>query len=398
MTPLEVATARALTPGCAEVLHLNHAGASLMPQPVLDAVISHLEREGRTGGYEAANEAAAALAHTYNAVASLLGCAASEVALTESATRAWDAAVYSLPIAPSQRVLISRAEYASNAIALLQLCQRTGAEILLVDNDQHGQIDIEALAEALAHHDVALVSLVHVPTQSGLVNPAAAVGHLCQAAGVTFVLDACQSVGQLPLDVTELGCDVLTGTGRKFLRGPRGTGFLYMRQALLEQVEPVMLDAHAADWIAPDRFTIRSDARRFENWECNLAARLGLGAAIDHALSWGVTNIAARSERLAAGLRARLAEIPGVTGHDRGEHLCAITTFSVADIDPTVIQQRLRAEAVNVSVGTASFARLDLPPRGLESVVRASVHYITTEDELDRFAECIRTIASAPAS
>ncbi len=398
MTPLEVAEARALTPGCAEVLHLNHAGASLMPQPVLDAVIGHLQREGRTGGYEAASEAALSLGHTYEAVASLLGCAPTEVALTESATRAWDAAVYSLPIAPSQRVLMSRAEYASNAIALLQLCQRSGAEIVLVENDEHGQIDLAALAEALAHHDVALVSLVHVPTQSGLVNPAAAVGQLCQDAGVTFVLDACQSVGQLPLDVTQLGCDVLTGTGRKFLRGPRGTGFLYMRQALLEQVEPVMLDAHAAEWIAPDRFTVRADARRFENWESNVAGRIGLGVAIDHALGWGVANIAARTEWLAAGLRSRLAEIPGVTGHDRGEHLCAITTFSVADIDPTVIQRRLRAEAINVSVGTANFARLDLPPRGIDSVVRASVHYITTEDELDRFAESIRTIVSSPAS
>jgi selenocysteine lyase/cysteine desulfurase len=391
---LDVERARALTPGCEEVLHLNHAGASLLPQPVLDAVVGHLEREAHTGGYEAAEEASEAIARTYGALAELLGAAPDQIALLDSASRAWDMAVYSLPIEPQDRVLIGRAEYGSNAISLLQLRQRTGCQLVLIEDDEHGQIDLVALERALAEDATALVSLVHVPTQSGLVNPAVEVGRLCRAAGVLYVLDATQSAGQLPLDVEELGCAVLTGNGRKFLRGPRGTGFLYMRPELIPLVEPVMLDLHAAQWTAPDRYEVRGDAGRFEMWERDVAAQIGLGVAVDHALGWGIEAIAERNTALAVGLRDRLAEIPGVTVRDRGIQLCAITTFTVEGIEPEEVRVRLRAEGVNVSVATLDSAHLDLSHRGLESVVRASVHYVTTDEELDRFADLVSALAA----
>ena len=385
--------ARALTPGCDHVLHLNHAGASLLPQPVLDAMVGHLQLEAVTGGYEAAESAAPQLDRTYAALAELLGADPSQIALMDSSTRAWDMAVYSLPIEPQDRVLISRAEYGSNAIALLQLQQRTGCQLVLVDDDEHGQIDLEALERALAEDDTALVSLVHIPTQGGLVNPAVEVGQLCRDAGVLFVLDACQSIGQLPVDVEELGCAVLAGNGRKFLRGPRGTGFLYVRPELIPLIEPVMLDLHAATWTAADRYEIRDDARRFEMWEADVAARIALGVAVDHALGWGIDAIAARNAVLADGLRRRLTEIPGVTVQDRGQQLCAITTFTVDGVDAEVVRARLRADQVNVSVSTRVSAQLDLPHRGLDAVVRASIHYITTDDELDRFADLVQAIA-----
>ncbi len=392
MTPIDVDRARALTPGCDQVLHLNHAGASLLPQPVLDAVIEHLHLEARMGGYEAAEVAAPLVERTYAALAELLGASPSEIALMDSATRAWDMAVYSLPIEPQDRVLISRAEYGANAIALLQLQRRTGCQLALVEDDDHGQIDLEALERALAADDTAMVALVHVPTQGGLVNPAVEVGRLCREAGVLFVLDACQSIGQLPVDVQELGCAVLAGNGRKFLRGPRGTGFLYMHPELIARVEPVMLDLQAATWTAPDRYEVREDARRFEMWEADIAARIGLGVAVDHALLWGIEAIAERNRGLADGLRGRLREIPGVRVHDRGEQLCAITTFTVADVEPEDVRARLRVQDVNVSVSLATSAQLDLAHRDLDAVVRASVHYVTTEDELDRFATLLHQI------
>jgi len=392
VTPIDVDRARALTPGCDQVLHLNHAGASLLPQPVLDAVIEHLHLEARMGGYEAAEVAAPLVERTYAALAELLGASPSEIALMDSATRAWDMAVYSLPIEPQDRVLISRAEYGANAIALLQLQRRTGCQLALVEDDDHGQIDLEALERALAADDTAMVALVHVPTQGGLVNPAVEVGRLCREAGVLFVLDACQSIGQLPVDVQELGCAVLAGNGRKFLRGPRGTGFLYMHPELIARVEPVMLDLQAATWTAPDRYEVREDARRFEMWEADIAARIGLGVAVDHALLWGIEAIAERNRGLADGLRGRLREIPGVRVHDRGEQLCAITTFTVADVEPEDVRARLRVQDVNVSVSLATSAQLDLAHRDLDAVVRASVHYVTTEDELDRFATLLHQI------
>ena len=233
-----------------------------------------------------------------------------------------------------------------------------------------------------------MVSLVHVPTQSGLVNPAAEVGRLCRDAGVLFVLDACQSAGQLPLDVQELGCGILTGNGRKFLRGPRGTGFLYMHPELIPRIEPVMLDLHAASWMAPDRYEVREDAGRFEMWERDAAAQIGLGRGRRPRPGVGHRrHRRAQRPRWRPGLRARLAEIPGVTVRDRGAQLCAITTFTVDGIEPEEVRRRLRDDGVNVSVTTLDSAQLDLSNRGLDSLVRASVHYVTTEDELDRFAD-----------
>jgi selenocysteine lyase/cysteine desulfurase len=395
MGAIDVDAARALTPGCGSVLHLNHAGASLAPQPVLDAVIGHLHLEAQVGGYEAAALAADGVEHTYDAIAALLGCERDEVALSDSATRSWASAVYSLPLGAGDRLITSRAEYGSNAIALLQLQRRTGCEIVLVEDDEDGQIDLEALAIALDHDRVAMVSLTYVPTQSGLVNPAAAVGRLCADAGVLFVLDACQAAGQLPLDVGELGCQVLTATGRKFLRGPRGTGFLYVQRELCQQLEPMVLDLLAATWVAPERYEIRPDARRFEMWESDLAARIGLGVAIDHALGWGLDAIASRNAELASGLRGRLSEIPGVTVRDRGRQLCAITTFTVDGVPADEVAGRLRALGTNVSVSTATSAQLDLPHRGLDAVVRASVHYLTTDQELDTAAAQVAAIAAS---
>lgn len=395
MPELDVQAARRLTPGCTEVLHLNHAGASLLPQPVLEAVTGHLHREATMGGYEAADAAADQLGAVYTSVARLLGCHPEEVALTDSATRGWATIVHSFPLRPGERVITTRSEYGSNAIGLLQLQRRTGCEIVLVDDDEHGQVDLDALAIALDHDDVGFVSLTHVPTQSGLVNPAAEVGRLCREAEVLFVLDACQSAGQLPLDVEALGCHVLTATGRKFLRGPRGTGFAYVQRGLIEHLEPPMLDLLAATWVSPERYEIRPDARRFEMWEYDVAGRLGLGAAVDHALSWGLDAISVRNERLAAGLRARLAEIPGVTVQDRGQQLCAITTFTVEGTEPEAVVAHLRGQGTNVSASAATSAQLDLPHRGLRAVVRASVHYLTTDEELDRFAAQVGAIAAA---
>jgi selenocysteine lyase/cysteine desulfurase len=391
--PIDVDRARALTPGCAHVLHLNHAGSSLLPQPVLDAVLDHVRLEARVGGYEAADAAQDALEHCYDAVAALLGAQREDIALVDSSTTAWTRAVLAFPVRAGDRICITRAEYASNAMALLQLRDRTGCQLVLVDDDEHGQVDLDALQRVLAEGPVAFVSLVHVPTGSGLVNPAAEVGRLCRAAGVPLVLDACQSAGQLPLDVDELGCDVLAASGRKFLRAPRGTGFLYVRPSLLPRLTPLTLDLHSGDWLGPDDYEMRGDARRFERFETSMAARIGLGAAIDHALEWGLDAIAERDAVLADGLRARLDEVPGVTVRDKGVRRCAITTFTVDGVESQEVAARLRADRVNVGVTTVPFAQLDLPHRGLGPLVRASLHYVTTDEELDRFVGLVRAIA-----
>ena len=281
-----------------------------MPDVVLQTVIEHLELEARIGGYEAAAREDDRVEATYDSVARLLGCSRDEVAIVENATRAWDMAFYSFGFQPGDRILTCGAEYASNYIALLQVAQRTGAVVVVVGDDESGQVSLSALEQEL-DRGARIVSLVHVPSQGGLIQPAAGVGRLCRAAGVPLLLDACQSVGQLPTDVRELECDILSATGRKFLRGPRGTGFLYVRQGLIEQLEPPFLDLHAAEWDDGDTFSIRADARRFENWETSYATKLGLAAAVDYALGLG-----ARGDR---GARAGPGGVAaGAAGGDPG--------------------------------------------------------------------------------
>ena len=386
---IDLERVRADTPGVAHVAHLNNAGSALPPTRVLDAVVGYLQREAEIGGYETAAERSAEWEHTYDALARLIGAGRDEIAVIENATRAWDMAFYSFRFAPGDRILTGRAEYASNWIALKQVADRTGAQIDVVPDDEHGQFDVAAL-EGMLDERVKLVSLVHVPTQSGLVNPAAEVGRVTRAAGVPLLLDACQSVGQLPLDVDALGCDILSGTGRKFLRGPRGTGFLYVRRSLIEQLDPPFLDMHAAEWLPDGEYRVRDDARRFENWETYYAGKVGLGVAADYALEVGVEDGWERIRGLATRLRELLREIDGVTLLDRGEVLGATVTFDVEGVPPETVKQRLRAEEINVSVMGAESAQLDYGARGIAESVRSSVHYYNSEDELERLADAVR--------
>jgi selenocysteine lyase/cysteine desulfurase len=389
---IDLERVRADTPGVAHVAHLNNAGSALPPRPVHDAVVDHLQREAEIGGYEAARERRDRWEHTYDALARLLNASRDEIAVIENATRAWDMAFYAFRFEPGDRILTGRAEYASNWIALRQVADRTGASIEVVPDDEHGQIDVAALERAL-DGDVKLVSVVHVPTQSGLVNPVVDVGRVTRAAGVPLLLDACQSAGQLPLDVDEIGCDILSGTGRKFLRGPRGTGFLYVRRDLIGQLEPPLLDMHAAEWLPDGDYRIRSDARRFENWETYYAGKVGLGVAVDYALALGVDEIRARIDELATRLRMALAGLDGVTLLDRGETLAATVTFEVAGHEPVEVRDRLAERGVNVSVMDAASAQLDFGPRGIAEAVRASVHYYNDDNDLDRLVEGIKEIS-----
>jgi cysteine desulfurase / selenocysteine lyase len=402
--PIDVDRARADTPGCELVAHLNHAGTSLAPRPVLDAQVEWLQAEALTGGYELAADRDAELQATYDEVAALIGAQRDEIALVENATFAWHQAFWSLPLRAGDRILTCTVEYASSYLSYLQAERRRGVSVEVIPDDADGQLSLPALADLLddGRAPVGLVAVTHVPTNGGLVNPVAGVGALCREAGVPFLLDACQSVGQMPVDVDAIGCDLLAATGRKFLRAPRGTGFLYARRSLLDRLdrdgaEPAFLDLLGADWVAPADYVLRPDARRFENWESNLAAVAGLRAAVAYARSWGLDAIADRVGYMAEALRGRLAEVPGVRVHDLGRHRGGIVTFTVDGVAADEVQARLRSQGINVSVSGPSSTRLDAVRRRLPPLVRASVHYITTDAELDRLAAAVGDMVASSA-
>jgi selenocysteine lyase/cysteine desulfurase len=385
-----VARARAETPGVAHVRHFNNAGAALMPTPVIDATTTYWQREAEIGGYEAAAVYDDLIEAGYASAARLLNAQRDEIAFVENATRGWDLLFYGLAasLRPGDRILTSRSEYVSNVIAFLQVAERTGAHVEVIPCDESGQVDVHALADMLDAR-VKLVAITHVPTNGGLVNPAAAIGRLTRAAGIPFLLDACQSVGQLVVDVAEIGCDMLTTTGRKYLRGPRGTGFIYVKQATMATLIPPFLDVHAATWVASHRYEVRSDARRFENWETNYAGKVGLITAIDYALAWGMPAIEARVRALATTLRRTLADIPGVSIQDLGVDPCGIVSFTHQRVAAPVIMAHLAAHHINVTTSSPFGTRFDMEARQLPMVVRASVHYYNDDAEIAQLGAAV---------
>jgi selenocysteine lyase/cysteine desulfurase len=384
MGKFDVERARRETRGCEARIHFNNAGASLPPIPVADALCDYLREEEEQGGYEVMARRAAELEHFYTAAAKLLNCSADEVAFADSATRAWNAAFYAFDFQPGDRILASSAEYGSNLVALLHQAKRLGVEISWVPDDPSGQIDINSLEDQIDNR-VKLICLTQVPSGGGLVNPAAEVGKVAKATGIPYLLDACQALGQMPVDVEEIGCDLLCGTGRKFLRGPRGTGLLYVRKTLLEQLEPNQLNHHAAPLLSANNYQLRMDAKRFEYWERNYAAQLALGVAIDYALAWGLGTISERVRFLTATLRQKLAALDGVTLADQGVEQCAIVTFYTAQLPADQLQQQLALRQINTSTvpfsaNPVSFEKLHHP-----ALLRASPHYYNTFGEIEHF-------------
>jgi selenocysteine lyase/cysteine desulfurase len=364
-------------------IHLNNAGASLMPDPVHRAVRDHLELETRLGGYEAAEAACDGIERAYEAVSSLLGAPAARVAMVENATVAMAQALSALDPGPGDVIVTTRNDYASNQLMYLSLAERRGVEVIRAGDLAEGGVDPDHVRRLVRERRPRLVALTWVPTSSGLVQRAREVGEICAEAEIPYLVDACQAVGQIPIRVDELHCDFLAATGRKFLRGPRGIGFLYVSARVLSsELRPLHIDMRGADWVSAARYELRPDARRFENWEFPYALLLGLGESARYAAEVGVERARDRSWSLAAGLRRRLAAVDGVRVLDRGEELCAIVTVEVAGLTALEAVKALREQGINTSALDRTSAVLDLDEKGVSSALRLSPHYFNTEGEL----------------
>lgn len=367
-----------------DLIFLDSAGSSIPPAPVVDEVIGHLKREAEIGGYRAAAERRADLEAGYGVLAGLFGCHPSEVAFTDSATRSWLTAFDSVPLEAGDKILVTEVEYGGNAVPILRRAQETGAIVEVIPSDIHGQVDLGAL-----HLDnrVKLISLVHVPTNGGLVNPVNEITAAARSVGALVLLDACQSTGQL--DLRGLDYDMLVCTGRKWLRGPRGTGALVVRNDVRRRLRPRLFDHSGAAWTGPDSYEPRDDARLFELWEYSVADRLGMIAAARYALDRGMDVIEAEVAERAKRLREGLRTIPGVTVRDLGERQSGIVTFTHETLRATELKDRLWAEQVAVTASQMGSTLIDMSKRGLGEVVRASPHYFVTPDEIDQALERI---------
>jgi len=390
---IDVEKVRADTPGVRSVAHFNNAGSALPPTAVTDAVIDYLKAEAIGGGYEIAASRADDLASVYDAASSILGGEPRNWAFVESATRAWNAAFSALRFSPGDRVITTRAEYPSNMAGLLRAKEIQGIKIEIAPNDKHGQVDVAAL-KAMLGDRTRVVSLTHVPTQGGLVNPAYEVGEMLRDSSILYQVDACQSVGQLEVNVDDMGCDILSFTGRKFVRGPRGTGMVWASdKALSQMANPAGVDMSGSEWIAPMEIIPHPKASRFEPYETFFAGKVGLAVALRYTKDIGIANIAARNSMLAERLRSKLSSLPRVSVHDLGVEKSAIVTFKVDGYEANQIKSRLAKKSINLSVSHTNSARLDFPERGLIELLRASVHYYNNEEEIEKLVEEISMLS-----
>lgn len=392
---LDLDRLRADTASAARHIHLNNAGAALQPRPVVEAVIEHLRLEEELGGYEAADAAAGRIEAAYEAVAGLVGGTASQIAMVEHATAGFVAALSSVPFRPGDVILTTRHDYTSNQIQYLNLADRFGVKVVRAPDGPDGGVDTGAMRDLIHRRRPRIVAMTHVPTNSGLVQDVAAVGEACRERDVLFLVDACQSVGQMPVNADAIGADFLSATGRKFLRGPRGSGFLWVSERVLDAgLVPLFPDLRGTDWIAADLTQPSPDARRFETWEFSWALVIGLGVAADYATTVGLAAIHDRVRSLASGMRRRLEDIEGMRVLDRGAELCGIVTATHERIPAGRLRDELREAGVHASWLARESAVLDFDDKETETALRLSPHYYNTGDEVDAAMEILARLVS----
>ena len=393
---IDIEKIRAETPGIDFSTHLLACGSSLMPQRVVDVILEHTQLEALMGGYEAEFQKIDDLNKIYDIVAEHIGANSHEIALMENSTVAWSHAFYALPLKRGSRILTSEAEYAANYVAFLQRAKRDNLIIDIIPSDQNGTLDVNAL-ETMLDERVGLIAISWIPTNGGLVNPAENVGQIAKKYNIPYLLDACQAVGQMPVDVNRIECDFLSATGRKFLRGPRGTGFLYIKEKWLSKIEPAMIDHFGAPWVKKNVYELREDARRFETWENSYALRAGLGEAIKYAEEIGIDLIHERVQLLARLNRQLLSEIENIQLRDIGIEQCGIISFSIEEKnDPKKIVDQMSEAGFAIGLVDPESTLIDSEKRNLPTLLRMAPHYYNTEDEIAKAVKELSLLLSTP--
>ena len=391
ITEQEILKFRALTKGTVECIHFNNAGSSLPADNVVNTVVDYLLDEAMNGGYETEFKYQAELENTYTLIARLINAEINEVAIVENASLGWGLAFNGIQFERGDEVITSEMEYSTNLLGYLNARNLYGIEIKYVHQDENGNFPVADL-EAAINPKTKLIAITHIASGSGTMLPIVEIGAIAKKHKILYLVDACQTIGQVPIDVKQINCDMLSVTGRKYLRAPRGTGFLFVKKAVQPLLKTFFMDSHTASLVSETEFIVRDDARRFELYEKNRGLCLGLSKAVELALSIGVDRIWQRVQTLADLLRLELGKIPGVIVHEKGDLKCGIVTFSIEGFEAATVKKMLHERSVNVSVSNAASTLLYMRTNHLDLIVRASVHYYNTEEEIAIMCEILRSV------
>lgn len=395
ISPEEISQFRLDTQGVQNKIHFNNAGTSLPPEIVVKTMIHYLEEESIRGGYETEAKYLEELENLYPLVAKFINADREEIALVENASMAWGIAFQGIHWEKGDEIIVSEMEYSTNVLGFLNAKKRFGIKIIKIDQDPEGDFPLQDLEKAIGPK-TKLIAMTHIGSGSGSVLPVNEIGEIAQKHHVLYLLDACQTLGQIPINVKEIGCDFLSVTGRKYMRAPRGTGFLYIRKGIQDYLNVYFMDGHSVVGIEEDEYKPREDARKFELYEKNRAIQLGFGKALEYASRIGMDRIWERIQMLSTLFRLELSKLDKVEVQDSGGVKCGIVTFTVQGMDSQDIKTKLAENQINVSVGNTKSTLYYMNKKHLKNVVRASIHYYNTEEEIQTFCRVLESIMEDP--
>jgi len=395
----EVLQFRAETLGTKNVVHLNNAGSGLMPDIVTKAQLDHSSLESEIGGYEASDLRADIINDFYTQAALLFNCKASNIAFTASATDSYARALSSIRFKSGDVILTDKDDFVSNQIQFLLLVKRLNVNIIHINNALIGGVDLNDLREKLYRYQPKLLAITHIPTNSGLVQP---VNEIAKIYGeysekysdkTWYILDPYQSAGQMKLDIQKMKCDFLSVTCRKFLRGPRGTGALFVSDRALENgLEPMFIDMRGAKWKEKDQYEQQTTALRYEDWEFAYSTVVGSREAIKYCLAVGEEKIWQQVKLLSSFMRSKLEGGDGIRILDRGPELSSSVSFYIKDKQPGYIVNEMLKRKINVVAGYRSYGLIDFDEKGVNWVIRSSPHYYNSMNEIDHFIDAVKEI------
>lgn len=364
-----------------DITYLNNGTIGVSPFVVIDAIRTEMEdvdRTGRYGGWEAARPKLAAL----------VNASEGEIALTHNVTEGICVVAAGLPLKAGDEVILTDQEHAGNAIPWLARARRDNIVIRYFSPAPQAALTLERI-NALITPRTRVIAVPHITCTTGHVLPGKAISRLGKDKGIWVMLDAAHTPGMMNVDVKDLGCDFFASCGHKWLLGPKGTGFLYVRKEMVEVLEPHWVGGGVdAGWdVRKGTLTLRPDAHRFDFATQSSALYVGLGAAVDFIHHLGQENVSRRGRALAGRLRSRLAELGDrieiLTPSEEGGY-GSVLGFRLKNYPFDKLQQML-AEKHHIITRA-------VPENGLNSN-RLSTHVYNTPAEVDRVADIIRSVA-----